>query len=69
MFKEFEHPLVIDFIEKASDICLNDMVDILLLDCLSQFVQALVWTPIGAISITAVFESLLVDWLKNLLDR
>lgn len=59
MFNEFVHPLVIDFVEKASDVCLNDMVDILLLDGLSPFVQALVWTPIGAIAIAAVFEGLL----------
>jgi hypothetical protein len=30
VFKELEHPLVIDFVEKASDVCLNDLVDILL---------------------------------------
>ena len=69
MFKDLDHPLMIDFVEKASDVSLDDIVDILLLNRPAQLVKTLVWTPTWAVSITAVLEGLFIDWFQDPFDR
>ncbi len=43
-------------VEKATNVGLYEVVHTLLLDSPSQCIQALVWTPLGAVAIAAVFE-------------
>jgi hypothetical protein len=59
--RKLEHPVVIDSVEKASNVSLGDIIHLLLLDGASQIVQALVGTAIGSVPVAAVFEGLLVD--------
>lgn len=69
MRQEFEHPFVVDFVEKTFDIGFNDMAHTLLPDGPSQLVQTPVSTALGSVSVAAVFKSLLIDRFQDSLYR